>query len=288
MAVAPITKETELAIFAQNALIEMGYETRSELHHIDIVGRNSNNDAENEYIGVELKKTFNVDVIFQAVRTQKWTGHAVIVVPLFGTKMLKYKKQKQWTQICRALKIGLWVVEEGHASNKSEIDGFDNYASDTCVPNTPESRYTLRIIYSGERVSKGRLNKAITKEFNGRSADYNVGGSTRTALYTAFSEKYSRIARLHIDEAIKSNGVIPLKASEVKSKTQYEDAGALMYRNVHNWFHKCGAGYYSLNEGVLKHLDMIEKVTGPFDKDLMQKFLAKKVEAKSQAEEYSS
>ena len=93
-----IARESDLAPIAKDWLQSHGYDIRSEVHNIDIVGRSQ----DGLFHAVELKKSFNVDVLSQGLRGQRWAGEATIVVPQPpGRGLSVSRKIDDWVRICR-------------------------------------------------------------------------------------------------------------------------------------------------------------------------------------------
>lgn len=235
--------ETDLAPHACSYLKTLGCDIRSEVHHVDIVGKSPDG-----FIGVELKTVFNIDVLYQAVRTQRWAGHSLIVVPLVAkTARLRREKIDKWTSLCKALKIGLCVVE-GNTS-------------------------VLRCCYPGERIGKGTLHKEFTRQFKERSQDFNVGGSTRVSLVTAARERSCHIVKAfihHIHEKEENS----LSPKEVTNLSQQHSVSGTLYSNDYNWFVRLGYGQYALSRRVMKDRELIDRVVGSLPWDEVTTFLA--------------
>lgn len=246
--------ETILAPFAKTMLVEMGYEVRSELHHIDIVGR----DSDGLFHAVELKKNFGLDVINQGLRSQAWAGMASIVVPAPNKKTSQksagaIKKIREWRRLCSRLDIGLYIVDD----------------LDTGTP-------VLRMVSLPKRISNGRLRKSLEKEFSGRSEDLNIGGSTGVCLFTAFTEKSCKVARHFLDEALRIRSNPHLKSRDVAEKTGVPTANNLLYVNIFGWYRRIGRGVYTLDVANIlaeKSLYKIEAVTGPIDRNALSDIL---------------
>lgn len=243
--------ETALAPFAKTMLAEMGYDVRSELMHVDLVGR----DADGLFHAVELKKNFGLDVINQGLRSQTWAGLASIVVP--APNKNGHKKTQEWKRLCLRLDIGLYVVE-GLSQGNEEA--------------------TIRLIAPPKRIHNGRIKKSLEKEFSGRSEDLNVGGSTGVVLYTAYTEKACKIARYFLDQCLTSGINTALLSRNVAEKVGITATRTnnILYSNVFGWYQRGGRGCYSLDGSHIlddKSLDKIEKVTGPIDRERLRLIL---------------
>ncbi len=236
-----IERESDLAPIAGDWLRNQGYDIRSEVHNIDIVGRNQ----DGLFHAVELKKSFNIDVLSQGLRGQRWAGEATIVVPQPpGRGLVVSRKIEDWVRICRGLSLGLCIVKAAAGGG-------------------------LEIVWKvvGVRVSPGRKDmlKFFEKEFSGRSEDRNTAGMPGTRLHTAYSEKAMRIARWLIDHALTAGSLTPCHCSDVAKGTGYSDARSLMYNGYKGYFARHGNGQYGLNPAILKDVSLIATITGDFD-----------------------
>ena len=77
------------------------------------------------------------------------------------------------------------------------------------------------------------------KEFADRSGDFNVGGSTRRPLVTAYREETLRVAHF-----LNVNG--PSRVRDVEAAGASERAGAILQRNYYGWFLRISRGVYDL------------------------------------------
>lgn len=222
-----ILKESDLASFAIDWLRNDGYDTRSEVHHVDIIGR----DASGLFHAVELKKHFNVDVISQALRGQRWAGQSTIFVPYpHGSGAVVSRKITEWIRICRGLSLGLCLVKPGRNGEDMTV------VSKVIAIRTSDGRADMR--------------KEFEKQFAGRSQDHNVAGRPGTRLYTAFSEKAIRIARWLIDEALRTGSLAPCHCSDIASGSGYADARRLMYAGFKEYFSRTARGCMDSARGL--------------------------------------
>jgi hypothetical protein len=85
----------------------------------------------------------------------------------------------------------------------------------------------------------------LLKEFNARTGDPNIGGTTRKPLMTAYRQDAMKCA-----DYLKANG--PTRIRDVKSATAVDRAAAIFRDNVYGWFEKIDRGVYGLSQaGVL-------------------------------------
>lgn len=87
----------------------------------------------------------------------------------------------------------------------------------------------------------GRKRRNIISEIDGRHGNYNVGGSTRTEIMTAYREN-----AVHIACCLKKYGQLsPRKLRELGTgeKTQ-----SILSKNFYGWFEKVEKGIYKLSD----------------------------------------
>ena len=93
------------------------------------------------------------------------------------------------------------------------------------------------------RQSKKRRTKIID-EINGRQGDYNVGGSHRTKIMTAYKENC-----IHIACCMERFG--PLSPKGLREMGTGEKTYTILYENYYGWFERIRRGTYSLTENGL-------------------------------------
>lgn len=81
--------------------------------------------------------------------------------------------------------------------------------------------------------------RALRREFEARSGDYNVGGSTGRKLVTAYRERAIRCAL-----ALYCHG--PASPRQVAEWTGCPDVGSLLRNNHYGWFRRPARGRYEL------------------------------------------
>lgn len=174
-----------------------------------------------EILVAELKKTFNIKLLYQAVRRLPVTPlvYAVIFKPKGRQKMSYWQMMKS---LCRRLNIGLWVVDGESILTIAEPAPFANKIL---------SRH------------KGK----ILREFNGRKVSENTGGVTGQKLETAYLE-----AAIHISVLLKKHRV--LKTSDLRQMGSPEKTTQILYNNYYGWFQKTGRGAYKLKTGKARKI----------------------------------
>jgi len=160
--------EADLYEPIQKHFSKQGYRVNGEVHDCDLTAV-----KDEELIIVELKLNLNIDLLLQATRRQRLTDLVYIAIP--KPKRISRKRWNDIIQLVRRLELGLIIVSL--AGNRKKIE-FK-------VHPEPYKRMTSK---------NTRKKAALIKEIEGRSADYNIGGSNKTKIMTAYKENCIQIA----------------------------------------------------------------------------------------------
>jgi hypothetical protein len=194
------------------------YEVYGEVRDCDIVAVKGD-----ELVVIELKLTLSVDLLIQATKRQRLTDQVYIAIP-----KPKYRlNSKQWTDKChlvRRLELGLIVVSFSGKIAKAEM----------IFHPTPFNRRKS----SGQNKLK---REKVIKEINGRSGDFNVGGSNRTKIMTAYKENCIQIAS-YLD----NSG--PLSPKTLIQKGTGDKTSSILTKNYYGWFERIKRGTYVISE----------------------------------------
>jgi hypothetical protein len=215
-----IKSETELYEPVKQMLIELGYTVRAEVNHCDIVAYR---DGDKEPVIVELKKTFNLQLIFQVLERLKLSESVYAAIEYDPKK--RVSTSFSWNdaiRLCRKLGIGLIGVQF-YKRKKPAVDIL-------CEPGT---QVPMR------RSSIGA--KRLQNEFIRRSGDYNIGGSTGKKLVTAYRERSLRVA-------LQISRLGPQSPKSLRAALLDHTVAALLRRNVYGWFDRVKRGTYDLTE----------------------------------------
>lgn len=221
-----VEHETELYAPIKAFFEERGYIIRSEVRHCDLVGIRPGSD---EPLIVEMKKTFNIALLLQGLERQKLSGEVYLAVEKNRTK--KGAHNQRWNEIailCRRLGLGLITV--------TRFKSKSPFVEILCSPGDKVYMPTAKVI-------KTRAER-LTREFNERSGDYNVGGSHGAKLMTAYREKALRVALALQEEA-------DMAPKDVRDRSGVGSAAAILQRNYYGWFRRVARGRYALTpEGI--------------------------------------
>lgn len=210
-----IRSESELYPPLKAFLEARGYVVRAEVRGCDVTATKSD-----ELIVIELKRAFNASLLAQAVQRQRVTESVYVAVPR--------PKGGGWTRQWRGFKRLLQRLEVGliFIAPRSRVRAVEIVLHP--APHTRRKRAQTR--------------RALLEEIAGRSGDYNVGGSTRRKLVTAYRENALRIAYV-LSVHGGSMTTRALRAAGTCPKTT-----AILYDNVYGWYRRAGFGIYELTE----------------------------------------
>ncbi|MBM6617911.1 DUF2161 domain-containing phosphodiesterase [Bacillus suaedaesalsae] len=193
-----------------------GYDVYGEVNDCDVAAVRGE-----ELVVIELKLNLTVDLLVQATKRQRLTDQVYIAIP-----KPKYKlRSKRWTDLChliRRLELGLIVIT--FSGNRKKVEVMFG-------PST----------FDRKRSFNKKRRSALLKEINGRSADYNVGGSNKTKIMTAYKENCIQIA-CYLDKY----GQLSPKA--LKQLGTGEKTSSILTKNYYNWFNRAERGIYELTE----------------------------------------
>lgn len=226
-------KEVDLYEPIQKYFKRKGYDVYGEVKDCDIAVT-----KDDLLLIVELKLNLTVDLLIQATKRQRVSEHVYIAVP----KPKKFNpRSKKWRDTChllRRLELGLILVSFSGQRKRVEI----------VIEPTPFHR----------PISTGKakyLRQAMIKEMNGRSGDYNIGGSSRKQIMTAYRESCIQIASyIELKGELSPKALIQMGTGK---KTQ-----SILSKNYYGWFVRIKRGVYALSDkgkqDIKEYPDLIE------------------------------
>ena len=220
-------KETELFIPVKKLLIDQGYDVKAEVKDIDIIG-----EKQSSYIAVELKTSFSMKLIYQAIDRQKTMDIVYIAIP--KEALPKTRSQfRHMTTLLKRLELGLIVVDNHRAEVMIEVKAFDMTMS--------RSRYKKR-------------KKTIINEFKLRKNHHNIAGTNGKKL-TSYKEMVYQIGTYlmtHGDSQVK----------DIKAYTKIEKTASILQKNYHQYFQRVRRGIYQLTDkgiqGMIELNDLLK------------------------------
>lgn len=257
--------ETELYPALKAFWTARGYEVKAEVRGCDLVAIRPD-DA--RPVIVEMKKTFTLALLLQGLERQR-TGAAVWLA-VERNRVKKGAHNQRYAEIadmCRRLSLGfvtvtfyktkppvteVWCDTDSRAAHPLEAAearteyGSAERAADagSLVPAmTPAPAAAVPSAIPAPRPGGRRKGTAkLLKEFAGRSGDYNVGGSTRRKLVTAYRERALQCAL-----ALSCSDSPTLAPRDVGALTGVPDPGQLLRSNYYGWFRRAARGLYALS-----------------------------------------
>ena len=194
-------KETELYQPVKDLFEEMGYEVFSEVNDMDVVAV-----KDDRKIIIELKTSFSIKLLLQAVKRQKIYEEVYVAVPFpkFKKRFSKDFKDKEY--LLRRLELGLIFVS---------VNEKNSYAQIALEPKP----FDLQI----SRARSKKKRSLVNKELSNRHGDNNTGGS-KGKLVTAYREKSLQLASYlrETDE---------MTTGELREASGNEKSTSILYKN---------------------------------------------------------
>ena len=206
-------KETDLYAPIRAFLEEEGYQVQAEVKHCDIAAV-----KDGQLVIVELKKAFNLKLVYQALERQSLTEQVFVAIP----RPKKGQREKAWKDMLRLLKrleLGLLTV------------ALDSPLQTVDVVLEPSDSLAWK---------NRKKREQVQAEMENRQMDVNVGGMTRRKIITAFREKSIRLACI-----LEREGQISTAALRERGM---EDCVGVLSRNFDKWFQRVEKGVYTLSE----------------------------------------
>jgi len=257
-----VERETDLYAPVKAFFVRRGYEVRAEVRGCDLVAVRP---GEDEPVIVEMKKTFTLPLLLQGVDRQRTGADVWLAVERNRTKKGAHNQRfAELSMLCGRLGLGLltvtffktkepfvevWREPGAHPLRSGRGGGANGAGAGAAAPASGGSE-ALRAAAAalggggGYGVAAGGRKRAgakrLLKEFAGRSGDYNVGGSLRRKLVTAYRERAIQCAL-----ALACRG--RLAPREVKALTGCANADRMLRDNHYGWFRNPERGVYELS-----------------------------------------
>ncbi|NLW48222.1 MAG: hypothetical protein GXY86_12935 [Firmicutes bacterium] len=232
--------ETDLFIPIRDFLVNKGYTVHSEVKNCDIAAV-----KDDQLLVVELKINFNATLLIQAAKRQRVANLVYIAIPMPKTGLFS----RHWKDLCylvRRLELGLIVVSFLPSGPRAEVI-FDPKPFD--------------------REQSQRLNKknrgGIISEINGRHGDYNIGGSTRQKIMTAYKENAVQILCYLYKYG-------PLTIGRLKELGTGPKTGVILQKNFYGWFDRVAKGSYQITSEGIKSLADYPEIVAYYLEELNQ------------------
>lgn len=209
-------QEADLYKPIQHYFTREGYDVYGEVKDCDIAAV-----KDDELIVVELKLNLSIELLMQATKRQRLTDQVYIAIP----KPRYNKRSKRWSDLCHLIKrleLGLIIVSFTGNRKRMEI---------IFHPTT----------YSKQRKQQKWKRDSVLKEIKGRSADYNIGGSSRTKIMTAYKENCIQIACYLLEFGELS----PKKLVQLGTGSK---TSSILTKNFYGWFQRVKRGIYTITD----------------------------------------
>lgn len=213
-------KETDLYEPIRAFLEEEGYQVQAEVKHCDIAAVKNG-----QLVVVELKKAFNLKLVYQGLERQSLTDQVFVAIP----RPKKGAREKSWKDMLKLLKrleLGLLTV------------ALDSPLKTVDVVLEPSDSLAWK---------NRKKRKQVQTELENRQMDVNVGGMTRRKIITVYREKSIRLACL-----LEREGQVSLASLRERGM---EDYVGILSRNYDKWFKRVEKGVYALSEKGKEELE---------------------------------
>ncbi|SMC99709.1 DUF2161 family putative PD-(D/E)XK-type phosphodiesterase [Rhizobium sp. RU36D] len=201
--------ETTLYLPVKAFLEAAGYDVKGEVGGCDIVGVI---EGEPPVIVVcELKLTFNLDLVLQAVDRAAICDEVWIAARI-SAKGKGRESDKRYRDLCRRLGIGMLGI-----SDTGDVSIIVSSVSP--MPRTNPKRRTR-----------------LLKEHRRRAGDPTLGGSTRAPIMTAYRQQALICAAALAQGVVRPRDIRPVAP----------DAAKILQGNVYGWFLRQDRGIYGL------------------------------------------
>ncbi|RIW27421.1 hypothetical protein D3H55_22990 [Bacillus salacetis] len=231
--------ESDLYKPIQKHFAKEGYKVNGEVNDCDLTAVKGD-----DLIIVELKLNLTVDLLIQATKRQRLTDFVYIAIP-----RPKNMRSRRWKDIChlvRRLELGLITVS---AANK--------------VPKPQFIQHPEPFDLGKSKKGSTRRRNRLLAEIEGRSADYNIGGSSKTKIMTAYKESCIQIACY-----LKQSG--PLAPKDLVMMGTGNKTQSILSKNYYNWFDRIARGIYQITEkgkqGLQEYPELTQYYMREFDK----------------------
>ncbi len=213
----PVQYESDLYEPIKRYLEERGYTVKGEVKDVDLVATH----PEHETILVELKKSFNLILVFQGIERLALSDRVYLAVCASSSpNNILNQQRKSVVKLCRRLGVGLLQVYFGPRVTRVDV----------LVDPGPYR----------PRKQNAKL-QALQDEFTSREGDPSPGGTTGRKIMTAYRQQVMRVAA-----CIQEKGECPLKI--VKETTGLKKAASILQKNYYGWFERVSRGCYRLTE----------------------------------------
>ncbi len=214
--------ESDMYAPIKNFFTGLGYAINAEVKNCDITLL-----KDGKLIVIELKKTFCLPLLFQALERQKLADEVYVAVPRF--KSARGAKYNDIINIVRRLGLGLITIAMDSPVKTVDILVFPQMPTDAKKNTAKKAR--------------------VINEISQRTFDLNEGGSVKKKLITAYREKVIKIACV-------LEKIGPLKACELVNNYGCDkNAYTILRANAYGWFERMENARFGLGKIGLSELN---------------------------------
>lgn len=235
--------ETDLYKPIYDYLVKQGYTVYSEVKDCDISAVKGE-----ELVIVEMKRSMNLTLLVQAAQRQKAADSVYVAVPR-PKGGIYTSRWKDILHLLRRLELGLIIVSFTHGIENVEIafhpGPFDREKS---------------------KKSSKKMRHSIIKEIDGRYGDFNVGGSSRRKLMTAYRE-----SSIFIACCFEKFG--QLSPKQLRELGTGQKTFSILSKNYYGWFEKIDKGLYNLSPEGETCLGQYPELTEHYRREIADKII---------------
>ncbi|MHB1628758.1 MAG: DUF2161 domain-containing phosphodiesterase [Bacilli bacterium] len=226
--------ETDLYAPVRELFARQGFNVRGEVNGCDLAAV-----RDSELVVVELKTAFNTALLIQATDRQRTADSVYVALPR-PEGSLRSARWKGILHLLKRLDLGLIFVRAAKT-------------------RAPSSRCAEVILEPGSPATRrhSRKRNSILRETASRTADYNVGGSVRTPLVTAYREQ-----AVHIACCLALRGDLSPRAARALGTS--DRTTSILSRNVYGWFERIARGVYRLTPEGRSAIAVFAQVAAPY------------------------
>ena len=218
--------ETDLYPPLRAHLAAQGYTVRGEVKHCDIAAVKGD-----ELIVIEMKLALNLALVAQGVRRQQMADSVYLAVMRPPNYAKWMRRMRTAFRVLRRLELGLLLVSLKPGKPRSNAEG-------SMLPSKPPVEVAFHPL-PFERHKRRSARRALLEEIGRRSGDFNVGGSTRRPLVTAYRESAIQIACYLADAGEMQPRQLRMLGASPKTLS-------ILSRNVYGWFARVDRGLYAV------------------------------------------
>lgn len=209
--------EVDLYKPIQRHFIKQGFQVNGEVKDCDMTAV-----KDEQLVIVELKLSLTIDLLIQATKRQRLTDLVYIAIP-----KPKRLRSKRWYDVCHLVsKLELGLIIVSFSGNGSKIDFVTH-------PTPFDQKKSLQ--------QNKRKRNALLIEIEGRSADYNIGGSNKVKIMTAYKETCIQIA-YYLEQCG------PMSPSSLAKMGTGVKTLSILNKNYYDWYVRVKRGVYAISD----------------------------------------